>query len=332
MARAGWRSWNKYALVHNEGIGMDAGGLPGLPVPKGVGKMAFGRRRGRGFRRRLRRPGGYELLFTDEPSNWGLAAGKPVLGSRYTLVPNGSPFITASNADIGTEEPPGFLRAGAGTGGQRFTVANPVRVAEAGGITVLVPLWDQGLAQQYDHRASLRSLRGYLFPTQVLLTSGGTAINNQMCRVRVTLFPLEVSEEAAELGGTLLNSAAAPVLVFSRSFQRRRIWWQRDWLIPTGNDELTYNAPFVGANDAAKNNGNEPLFASMGGSRDVKLKKLMTITRQRWPMMAISIQTNWPAGMINAPAGSGDIATLLIDGTHSCQVSMMGRLRAYVQK
>lgn len=282
----------------------------------------------------MRRPGAYELLFTDladaffpPAAQGGPTIDRDVPGRGITLR-NGS-FADPNFAlqTLGNlEEPPDLLGAAAG----HFTID----VAETGGFTTVIPLWDANLAEEYDHNASLRSLRGYLQPLHLSMSQNldPGAFTGRVFRVRVELLPLEVSEEQIILGTP--GSPTLPYISFSRSANRRRIWWRREWLMAANNEDIfNYwgSSTVPGTNET--HYSNEPRLASFGGSSEVRLKKLMRIKRERWPFLALSVQGGWPAGATVNTAGTN---LMTLNGTQGqevvCTITMHGHLRAYVQK
>lgn len=298
--------------------------------------MAFGRRRGRfgrrGFRRGPRRVGNYELLLTD--SNNAIVGGVGFTDastpSRVLTFQNGAfpdpQFALQQIANL--EEPPQVGGAGGST--------QTVRVDESGGFTAVVPLWDTALANQYDHNASLRALRGYLLPIHLRLTQANEPIGTGIvCRVRMELLPLDVSEEFSLFGSSLLGSSIAPYISFSRAGNRKRIWWRREWYMGINNTEsfVYWNNDQPTPAGAGEKVFAEPRFSPIVGGIGVNLKNLMRIKRERWPVLAISVAGNWPAGSTsNVPTTN----LMTLNGTLGQEVVMSldytGYLRSYIQK
>lgn len=268
---------------------------------------------------RRRRPSGdYEMLFTDTPTTDGLGRGIALSPGRFEVDPSNASF---------TEAPP--------TIGNASATEQIVRVEESGGFSELIPLWDTRLAQEYGHSARLKALDGYLRPSQVALQDNGVAqVAGRVFRIRLTIFPLEVSEEEAALGPGAF--ATSPVIVFSRAFQRRRIWWSRDWLLNAdggAGTSLPYDYWQSTQAGGAVKGQHEPRLASSGGSDLVRLRNLMRISREKWPVLAISVQGLWPANFTTATTPVSTLRTFgNVDGLKTCVVVVHGQLRAYIQR
>lgn len=333
MARGPLKHWNRYAVVHNEGIGYDAGGIPGLPIPKGAGAMAFQRRgRARGFRARRRfprRPGAYEILLTDGLTPIGGASADSLTPNFSVTFRNGAfpdPDVMLQDND--------FLGSPPGAFGTTQDVSTRVHVHETSGFTTLIPLWDQALSLSYDHSARLRSLRGYLIPQYLRLQQAAADVGTGVvARVRLELLPLDISTARLNYGQAAdVTGAIEDFMSFSREGQRRKIWWQREYLVAFNNlGTFNFWQNDTAGGDAEKFS-TEPRFAALNGSNSVNLKNLMTIRENRWPFLAISVQAEWPEG--TTVPFEGQLQKL--NGTAGqevlCTVSMLARLKAYVQK
>lgn len=276
---------------------------------------------GKKFFRRRRPSGDYETLFTDTPTTDGLGRGIAISPGRFEVDP-----AAASTFPGSTESPPAISAAS--------TAEQVVRVELAGGFTELLPLWDDRLANEYGHNCSLKSLSGYLRPMQLALLDNGIAqVAGRVFRVRLSIFPLEVSEEEATMGPG--QFATPPVIIFSKAGQRRRIWWQRDWLIPAdGAAGTSLPSDYWQSTQAggAVKGQHEPRLASSWGSDVVSLRNCMRISKERWPVLGISVQGLWPGNFTTA-ASPGPLRTFgNVDGLKSCVVALNGMLRAYIQK
>lgn len=284
--------------------------------------MAFTRRRRFGRRRfGLKRKGNYELLFTP------FASGNDPPARNFTIQNLGDPTnaslaIQATSPAANQPEEPPFPAGGA------FGTTQTVRVDENLGFTTLIPLWDTQLANEYDHDVLLKSLRGFLVPTSLVLKQAEDPVATTVrFRIRLEILPIEVSEEEALLGGPATR-ATLPFISFSRAANRRRIWWRREWFVPA-NSAL----PFQFWN-AAGGNGEalsyDPKLSPTLGSYEVRLRNLMRIKRERWPVLAISVQGNWPNGFTQNVV-SGGLLEGIANG-NECTVGITGELRAYLQR
>jgi hypothetical protein len=56
----------------------------------------------------------------------------------------------------------------------------------------------------------------------------------------------------------------------------------------------------------------------------------MRINRERWPVLALSVQGNWPNGFTQNVTG-GNLLEGLASGTE-CSLGITGELRAYLQR
>lgn len=269
----------------------------------------------------MRRPGSYELLFTpfSDDSN------PPVRSITFPNAGSGVDAALAINTRVDglQEEPPGPI----GTNDPGNSTQN-LRVTESNGFTTIVPLWDTSIGSQYDYNARLRSLRGYLAPSQMVLTKNNDPVGSDtVFRVRLELLPLEVSEAEAMLGGTL-RSSTLPFISFSRAANRRRIWWRREWYMAANQGPFSYWV--ASPPDSGPVGFFEPRFSSTLGSWDVRLKNLMIVKRERWPVLAVSVQGIWPLNTTIAPVGFGEMK--MLDTDVVCQLGITGELRAYLQK
>lgn len=289
--------------------------------------------------------GNYELLLTDEPDatvgGASVTAFTSTLDVRFRNASLPSPAICIKPFGVLGENMEGpqdrvgqIVKAG-----QLHTV----RVFENDGFTTIIPLWDNNLAQDYDNNVGLLSLRGYILPQYVRLQQNGAPIGTgRMARVRCEILPLDVSESVV-WGGSTLNegSAVEPYLSFSRAGQRKQIWWQREWLMGVNNTGLyTYwgnDTDFVSDQDNRLGGAiREPRFADLGcRGYAVHLKPRFRITRERWPVLAVSVAMNWPSGSVMNLSADVDNFFVLNGDEGSAvllDVNLLCRLRAYLRR
>lgn len=199
-----------------------------------------------------------------------------------------------------------------------------VTVQEGRGFSGAVALWDPQLASVYGHQVKLRALRGYLFPSAIgLLVSSMAKSTGTLFVVRAELLALDVSEAEA-LFGNANRSSIEPIVSFSRSYQRKRIWWQNEWLMPMNN-----LSPFeYFRNTDTTSGGLNPFQCGLMRSHRVNIKNPMTITRERWPVLVWSI-----AGAFDSTATANDPGSSFntLVSTAVLSLNYFGRLRAYLE-
>lgn len=280
----------------------------------------------------VRARGNYELLYTDINGNNDGASSTTFTPGRTITFRNG----TFPDPALCIVDPGGTFDSPADVTGSTANTQH-VRVDENTGFTTLVPLWDAELGSEYDHNVGLQSLRGYLMPQHLVLLQNGEPIGTgQMFKVRLEILPLEIDENRTVGSGgpgSVSFSGVVPYISYSRSAQRRTIWWQREWLI-SANSDSTFEFWDNPEGAAAAKAFSEPLLAGLLGGPRVMLKKLGRITRETWPFLAISIAGRWPAGSIVLEGGTSVFASL--SGVAGQEVLLefvlTGRLRSYLQR
>lgn len=193
------------------------------------------------------------------------------------------------------------------------------------GFWAFTPLFGPELMDRHGEDVTIKALYGYACPLHVTLTNTGDPFNvGRPATVRLAIIEMELAQ-AMEARG--FPQAFPRIDLFNGTDLRRRIWWMRDWVVPTGDFDFTFWKQSITADDA-KGQGNEPLLGGLMGGPRIRLPRFnFKVSRNRIPVLACGV--SGPLGVtIDAVAGFSGLSKLTPN--QSLSVRVLPFIRAFL--